>query len=122
MTSLGLDKCETLYLQDFIPTSQNPEPENKLDPSEAFFELANARQVGFRIENAKVGVEISGCVRDKACNDSTREIVVQQQSACRTHTGGIVWETSFLLSCFLLEKCTNKHPLSLGRVLEVGAG
>ena len=55
MTSLGLKKSETLYLQDFLPTAQQPHPNTELEPSEAFFELANAKQVGFRTVRKKNG-------------------------------------------------------------------
>lgn len=39
------------------------------------------------------------------------------------HTGGIIWETSYLLLEYLLLQCNNNKPgRKLGRVLEVGAG
>ncbi|KAL3933292.1 MAG: hypothetical protein SGBAC_010460 [Bacillariaceae sp.] len=65
----------------------------------AFFELANAKAISYRIS--------------PSC-----EIVIHQDvSACGQHTGGIVWETSYLLLNYL--KATGH---SCQRLLEVGAG
>jgi hypothetical protein len=130
MTSLGLNKSEILYLQDFLPTVQHPHPKTELEPSEAFFELANAKQVGFRTVCKKYDVKCSednSTVSSKDIDNQdddevTREIVIQQDNSCKTHTGGIVWETSFLLACFLQEKYSNQQSRPLGKVLEVGAG
>ncbi|CAJ1947649.1 unnamed protein product [Cylindrotheca closterium] len=65
----------------------------------AFFELANAEAISYRISPAL-------------------EIVIHQDvSACGQHTGGIVWETSYLLLNYL--RATGH---SCQRLLEVGAG
>jgi hypothetical protein len=80
--------------------------EEESDVSLAFFELANAPTIAYRLP-------------------SKQQIVLQQDvTACGEHTGGIVWETSFLLLDYLLQlKSTSKEQYqSLGRTLEVGAG
>lgn len=65
----------------------------------AFFELANAEAISYRIS--------------PSC-----EIVIRQDvSACGQHTGGIVWESSYLLLNYL--RATGH---SCKRLLEVGAG
>jgi methylase of polypeptide subunit release factors len=85
---------------------QLSENSNEKDVSLAFFELANAPTIAYRLP-------------------SKQQIVLQQDvTACGEHTGGIVWETSFLLLDYLLQlKSTSKEQYqSLGRTLEVGAG
>lgn len=96
-----------MYFQDVVATQdENTDEELSL----AFFELANAKCVGFRL-NAKQ------MARSKRTR-SAAEIVVQQDvGACGQHTGGIVWETSYLLMNYLLSRREK-----LERVLEVGSG
>lgn len=86
--------------------------EDALSPAEAMFEIANASHVGYRIKKGVV-------------------VTVRQDLECQEHTGGIVWETSYLLATYLLEHYRNgtlgstsskkqvqkKRPL--GRTLEV---
>lgn len=69
------------------------------DPEEAFFELANADLIGYRLSSGAI-VEIA-----------------QDATSCGQHTGGIVWETSYLLLEYLKAQ---RRPL--GYLLEVGAG
>lgn len=92
------------FFQDFI----NSEKEYDDDfLSLAFFELANVSVVGYRLSAEQ-------CKKEKY----SRTICVKQDvSACGNHTGGIVWETSYLLTCYLLQLRKD-----FGRVLEVGAG
>ena len=96
------------YFQDYFPETgactNNSEPEPEPNPDEAFVELANASVVGFRISGSK----------------RKKEVRVRQDSACQTHTGGIVWETAYLLAGYL--KCKSNGVKSLGKVLEVGSG
>lgn len=104
---------EPLFFQDVIsPNSTGPQQERKNDDNElslAFFELANVTFVGFRLASHQ---------RRKPKNNKTISIVVKQDtSACGQHTGGIVWETSYLLINYLLSLSRN-----LGNTLEVGAG
>jgi hypothetical protein len=93
------------------------EDDEESDVSLAFFELANAPTIAYRLP-------------------SQQKIVLQQDvTACGEHTGGIVWETSFLLLNYLLQlksttsasttasTSTSKEQYqSLGRTIEVGAG
>ncbi|KAL7508392.1 hypothetical protein ACHAXN_005465 [Cyclotella atomus] len=79
------------------------------DAASIFFELANSPLIGYQINNHQT-------------------IVIRQDGNCAIHTGGIVWETSYLLAQFLTEKygsdsnddTINHHPL--GKTLEIGAG
>ncbi|KAL7484510.1 hypothetical protein ACHAW6_010143 [Cyclotella cf. meneghiniana] len=73
--------------------------------SSVFFELANSPLVGYQVDN--------------------NMIVIRQDNNCEIHTGGIVWETSYLLAEFLSKKYGNEHKNScppLGKTLEIGAG
>lgn len=108
-----------LYFNDVISMTKNNEKnEEDKDVEEtavkAFYELANAPIVGYRV----------GSKRKK-------EIRIKQDSTCQTHTGGIVWETAYLLMCYLEMKSESKadeesssspRRRSFGKVLEVGSG
>jgi hypothetical protein len=99
----------TLIFQDIV-TQEIKNDEEKLPI--AFFELANVDKVGYRLEPHQC--------RGKASTAklTTATLTVHQDtSACGNHTGGIVWETSYLLIEYLLSQ-----RAKLGRVLEVGAG
>ena len=88
------------------------------DAASIFFELANADLIGYRVARSN-SPSIS---RDSAM------IVIKQHNDSRAHTGGIIWETSYLLAAFLSSKFgsndnksdVNHHPL--GKTLEIGAG
>jgi len=62
---------------------------------------------------------------EQTCVNSEKMLVIRQDNDCSIHTGGIVWETSYLLAEYLLAKfeslCNNKHH-PLGKTLEIGAG
>lgn len=79
--------------------------EDETDAASIFFELANSPLIGYQI-------------------DTNQTIVIRQDNNCAIHTGGIVWETSYLLAEFLIKKFgskrTSNHPL--GKTLEIGAG
>jgi len=98
------EAANVLYYQDFFPNESLSDAKGKedgdssYDPAEAFFELANAPLVGYRLAADKL-------------------IVVRQDNTNQSHTGGIVWETSYLLASFLIVSSKK-----LGKVLEVGAG
>jgi hypothetical protein len=79
--------------------------------SNVFFDLANAAEVVYRVQNEIV----------KKDNAGTYLTFQQDMSACSRHTGGIVWETSYLLLEYLLEQC-NSNNIILGRTLELGSG
>ena len=120
------------------------------DVSEVFFELANAPIVGYKLPSqsspsgqsrASASEGIGG---DESPNNNEEEqiITVRQNSSVQEHTGGIVWETSYLLASYLLERyrgddrqkrktaqnSTTMDRLAdspsppLGKVLEIGSG
>jgi predicted nicotinamide N-methyase len=69
-------------------------------PEDIFFELANAKTVSYRTKRNKI-------------------VSVTQNSTIDNSTGGIVWETSYLLATYIEKKISlDSHP----NVLEVGAG
>ncbi len=117
----------------------NDDDEEIMEPSEIFFELANAPYVGFKVDYRSVGKsnEDKITVNDDTTKDKTERIpavIIKQDNDCQSHTGGIVWETSYLLALYLKSKygeersedSTQKKnldsPLPLGRLLEVGSG
>ena len=115
------------------------------DVSEIFFELANASEVAYRLKSAGESRGITSRSSDGA-KEADRGfefqdqiITVRQNSSVQDHTGGIVWETSYLLASYLLERhlgpnqrlCqrairpsanTSTQPPPLGKVLEIGSG
>lgn len=104
---------KTLIFQDVIKEQQNGNSNSSDDADEAlslaFFELANVPLVGYRLQASQ---------QRRHRNGESKVITVEQDTtACGNHTGGIVWETSYLLINYLLQK-----QEKLGRVLEVGAG
>jgi hypothetical protein len=107
------DNPKVMIFQECAQSILNPHTNNssdvdgKTDTASVFFDLANSPLVGYRIED-------------------NRTIVIRQDNNCAIHTGGIVWETSYLLAEFLAEKfgkgnnIDSLHPL--GKTLEIGAG
>jgi hypothetical protein len=98
-------------MQQLSDNSNENENEEESDVSLAFFELANAPTIAYRLPASK------------------QQIVLQQDvTACGEHTGGIVWETSFLLLDYLLQLkspstlTSTEQYQPLGRTIEVGAG
>ena len=101
------------------------------DTASLFFELANSPLIGYQLSNQNNS--------NRNDDDEPPTIVIRQDNQCQVHTGGIVWETSYLLAQFLQEKfygdchattwnttistTVNKpdcHPL--GKTLEIGSG
>ena len=111
MTARGMS--EPLFFQDVVVDSPTHRPQNESDHDQlslAFFELANVHLVGYRLDAKQLR-------RNHNSITPVSIIVKQDPSACGQHTGGIVWETSYLLiNYFLSQKCR------LGKTLEVGAG
>mmetsp|Transcript_13555 Transcript_13555/g.20224 ORF Transcript_13555/g.20224 Transcript_13555/m.20224 type:complete len:467 (-) Transcript_13555:638-2038(-) len=136
-----------------------------IDLNEAFFELANAPIVSYRLlsntirsssvhqinrkraqlcdngdddsSNSSSSSSHTDGTNDESKNSNNNKknmpaisVTVKQDSACGSHTGGIVWETSYLLATFLLERyrekshstTINDDRYALGRVLELGSG
>lgn len=90
-------------MKDLLEKASDEEADQEEAVSLAMFELANSPAVGFQVETNP---------------SSPKGIVIKQDtSACGKHTGGIVWETAYLLLQFLLSTRTE-----LGNTLEVGAG
>jgi predicted nicotinamide N-methyase len=144
-----LHEEEILYFQDFfqrkegtcngteINTDNSPLSirRSKMDSSEIFFELANAPTVGFKIEShGRKKNKKKGC--SSSSDNKTPAILIKQDNTCQSHTGGIVWETAYLLACYLHAKYQhdNNHSSTrtstnennkrkpLGKTLEVGSG
>jgi hypothetical protein len=122
--------------------------------SNVFFELANAPSVSYRLEApqsprspAPIRSSKDEGENDKIDNSATEPtndvdattikktpasntIVIQQDvlGAAQTHTGGIVWETSYLLLNYLLSStewlsaCNTGTANASRTVLEIGAG
>lgn len=87
--------------------------------SNIFFELANATEIIYRVRRFAID--------DRNENNNNQYLVFQQDmGACSRHTGGIIWETSYLLLEYLLERHQNKtktfNEQRLGRTCELGAG
>jgi len=118
---------EVLYFQDFFSTNgdvlKKSESSSDFDPAEAFFELANAPIVGFKVSTSSSAIK---CEKSHvATTIHERKVLVHQDNACQSHTGGIVWETAYLLANYLIMKNINKDQISsscLGKTLEVGSG
>lgn len=108
--------------------------------SNVFFELANAPSVSYRLEALPPSSDRDATdTTEPTIDDDTKHgttssntIVIQQDvlGAAQNHTGGIVWETSYLLLNYLL---TSQEWLDTGSsacgfattpttVLEIGAG
>jgi len=116
---------KVVYFQDYFATKKyiKDSKTHNINIDEAFFELANAPYCGFRLTETCDGKE-----------KFRKSVVIKQDNSCQTHTGGIVWETAYLLALFLIDKFRNKDhsqysvvvdkegKTSLGKVLEVGAG
>lgn len=83
--------------------------------SELFFELANADIVKYRCRRVSELLTI----------EQDRDIEGKGQEEGVPQTGGIVWETAFLLSMYLLELYDKKNPnrpSPVNSIVEVGAG
>ena len=95
----------------------------KDDVSAAFFELANASRIAYRLPSNVVRKAISPNKQQQTSTSQQSCIVIHQdESACLQHTGGIVWETCYLLLTYLTTATHDSILPPLGNVLEVGAG
>lgn len=90
------------------------------DAASVFFELANSELIGYRIDN-----------KSSSANKDDTMVIIKQHSDAKTHTGGIIWETSYCLASFLSSKfgsnsdrniADEHHKYPLGKTLEIGAG
>lgn len=124
---------KVLYFQDFFSPSDSGK--SKMDTAEIFFELANAPIVGYKLSSIKCSSSKKRKLENRdSCDTTTAAILVQQDNSCQSHTGGIVWETSYLLANYLCAKylqgeATDKSNNTsrrkrgpLGKTLEVGSG
>ena len=95
--------------------------------SEVFFELANASVVEYTIDpNHDHHHPPQEQKASKKPNIITN-LTLYQNSQHNQHTGGIIWETSYLLTEYFMHHHHHYYqkkpqPQRLGRVLEVGAG
>jgi predicted nicotinamide N-methyase len=95
------------------------------DASDALFELANAPEIGYHVV-----CNVKRKDSTEECEEEGGIIYIHQDvSACGRHTGGIVWETCFLLLEYLSLRVGvggtdygADSSSGLGRALEVGAG
>lgn len=125
--------------------------------SMAFFELANAPEIAYRLSssssrsssrqptadstsitnNPGSHPETTTIHKEKSKNpdpDSPQQandpfsdphhnyVILRQDNTNQQHTGGIVWETSFLLLTYLLNSTKQQPPLVGNQLVEVGAG
>lgn len=96
-----------------VPTDDDVEN----DVADAFFELANSPLVGYRLGGNAIDP-----------SEAVRHVVVSQNNSVQEHTGGIVWETSYLLASYLLCRHQSTDDSSsaflppLGKVLDIGSG
>lgn len=110
---------------EFPENAEDSDDDDDETVSQVFFELANAAQVAYRIRNVPLSSSSSASMSDIS-ND--RLLFHQDVAACSQHTGGIIWETSYLLLEYLLDRSAAAtdhwppHQLILGRTLELGAG
>ena len=100
------------------------------DVSSVFFELANATSVSYRLQEDDSNNNNTAATKNASNYDA---IVIRQDVSAETHTGGIVWETSYLLLNYLLSSnnwlirnqtaaaatCTTSTTTT---ILELGAG
>ena len=126
-------KQSVIFFQDIVGGDGKDGCES-VDTAESLFEIANAPYAGFRVQRPRHCRRVIQGSRDEHSNDSV-EVVVRQDSAVQKHTGGIVWETSYLLATYLIMRYNEisgdnadrdsgkpRRSRPLGRVLEVGAG
>ena len=122
------------------------------DPTTAFFELANASCIRYRLTTSAAATRkstttdesiqgkktdsttknsnnpkkrITSAHADDGAESSNRYLVISQNSQAQTHTGGVVWETSYLLLEYLLHAGRNSSmdlPVVGPNLIEVGAG
>jgi predicted nicotinamide N-methyase len=108
------EKC--LCFQDALQEYDNDNEEDAV--ANVFFELANAKMVSYRIQQHPHQHQHD----DRTVGEEDLQIKIQQDtSACGQHTGGIVWETAYLLLNYLRAH-KRQHGYGYGTFAEVGAG
>jgi Lysine methyltransferase len=107
-----LNDCHHTPLNTIGDNTDKEDTYNELI-SNIFFDLANASEILYRIQR-----------RDNTTLDDQYLRFHQDMGACSNHTGGIIWETSYLLLQYLLERHNSdkKSFNILGRTCELGAG
>ena len=114
-----------VIFQDEMHKAASADDNDESDPSLVFFELANAETVAYRLQRPHSNEDDNDNKHDND-NEASQDVLVtiQQNSQAQTHTGGVVWETSYLLLGYLLaQQQQQQQHRSLGRVVvEVGAG
>lgn len=127
-----------LCFQDMMKSYKEKEKSDNGDENDmvanVFFELANAPMVSYRIDFDHD--ESDETRKNKQSTSSLIRIYQDHKDACGQHTGGIVWETSFLLLNYLRQHqywlqndadngskhaTSTKYPCGK-TVVEVGAG
>jgi Lysine methyltransferase len=95
------------------------EEEEDIRISQVFFDLANAGEVSYRIRNKS-----TARTNSSSGADGGFLVFHQDMLACHRHTGGIIWETSYLLLEYLMERyyINESKERRLGRLLELGCG
>ena len=88
--------------------------EQDLSAADKFFELANAPIIGYKIiiSNSQQSISAS------ASASASAAIFIQQDNSCQSHTGGIVWETAYLLANYLIAKYKNENESSITTIKE----
>jgi len=104
-------ECDCLIFQDVMKEFLDPKPPSATKDDTVYDEDGEVTSIMFELANSPlVGYRVS------ASASSATTIVVRQDINVRKHTGGIVWETAYLLLQYLQTK------EKLGKTLEVGAG
>lgn len=93
--------CFQDALESRIVDQEKDDDEGQAAVANTFFDLANTERISYKIT-------------------PNSQIVIQQDVNATTHTGGIVWETSYLLLNYLRETHRSRRPYE--RLLEIGAG
>jgi hypothetical protein len=117
------DHASSLLLID-SPKDYTGVDEDANDAASIFFELANAKLIGYRVSNR---FSCNARASSPSVNKDDAMVIIKQHGDAKNHTGGIVWETSYLLAAFLSSKFgsnldRNKSDYPLGKTPEIGAG
>ena len=114
------DLLNTFQRQNYTNLDDNDNDNDGVNMSNVFFELANAPLVSYRLideehsnssnsdddgnnNNTNTNNNTDDNTTGSEITSSTRIVIYQDVSgAARIHTGGIVWETSYLLLNYLL--------------------
>ena len=112
-----INDCHSRNHSKDVADESNEQSYNEII-SNVFFDLANASEILYRVRHQYDR-------NNKDINTNDKYLVFQQDmGACSRHTGGIIWETSYLLLEYLLERHRNSayEEIKLGRICELGAG